>query len=70
MENLKDTVAGADDRSHVALKVAQNLFRFMESFSQTRVEGEVLVVPTTVLDRWMKRFSEKYERDPSFLLHK
>lgn len=40
----------------------------MESFHQKSVAGDVLVVPVTALDTWMKRFQEKYERDPNFML--
>jgi hypothetical protein len=41
--------------------------RFLSSFAQTSPGGEVLVAPTSVLDQWMKRFEEKFMRDPTFL---
>lgn len=51
------------------MKVAQHLFRFMESFARpVPGSGEALVVPTDVLDRWMKLFEAKHSRDPLFVL--
>ena len=41
--------------------------RFLSSYAQTSPAGEVLVAPTSVLDHWMKRFEEKFSRDPTFL---
>lgn len=43
-------------------------YRFMESFSQVSDTGEVLVVPTDVLDKWFSRFNEKFQRDPNFMM--
>lgn len=59
-----------DDRQRAfAVKVAENLYRFMESFARpVPGMGEAMVVPTDVLDQWMKRFESKYRRDPSFVL--
>jgi hypothetical protein len=30
--------------------------------------GERLVLPPDAVDRWMRRFEEKYRHDPNFLL--
>ena len=30
--------------------------------------GDALVVPTSVLDKWMERFEAKFRRDPNFML--
>ena len=32
------------------------------------VDGEYLVIPSDFLDRWLKKFEEKYARDPNFIL--
>ncbi|KAK9115890.1 hypothetical protein Sjap_014837 [Stephania japonica] len=50
---------------HLALKVGENLFNFMQSFCG--VDGSRLVVPMDILDRWFKKFQEKAKRDPEYL---
>ncbi|KAI3880852.1 hypothetical protein MKW98_002739 [Papaver atlanticum] len=50
---------------HLALKVGENLFNFMQSFCG--VDGSKLVVPMDILDRWFKKFQERAKRDPSYL---
>lgn len=43
--------------------------RFITSFSQGTSGGpEMMVVPTNIVDRWMVRFEEKFQKDPSFML--
>mmetsp|Transcript_19488 Transcript_19488/g.77562 ORF Transcript_19488/g.77562 Transcript_19488/m.77562 type:complete len:112 (+) Transcript_19488:460-795(+) len=76
--NLELERSGVDDRRAFARKIAQDLFDFLGSFSRNLADlqhlqasaNEVLVVPTTVIDRWITRFDEKYKRDPNFYLHK
>ncbi|XP_042502907.1 protein OPI10 homolog [Macadamia integrifolia] len=50
---------------HLALKVGENLFNFMQSFCS--VDGSRLVVPMDILDRWFKKFQEKATKDPEYL---
>ncbi|XP_010242568.1 PREDICTED: protein OPI10 homolog [Nelumbo nucifera] len=50
---------------HLALKVGENLFNFMQSFCG--VDGSRLVVPMDILDRWFKKFQERAKRDPDYL---
>lgn len=59
-----------DFRRDFARKIALNLFRFIESFSQggPSRDGNFLRCPQDVLDRWLVRFDEKYARDPNFIL--
>eukprot|EP01138_Halocafeteria_seosinensis_P015259 gb/GECG01015574.1/.p1 GENE.gb/GECG01015574.1/~~gb/GECG01015574.1/.p1 ORF type:complete len:140 (+),score=15.42 gb/GECG01015574.1/:1-420(+) len=56
-----------ENRLEFARLVAKNLFRYLESFSQTTPEGERLVLPMSALERWLQRFEEKYRADPNFL---
>ncbi|ERN11037.1 uncharacterized protein LOC18439221 [Amborella trichopoda] len=49
----------------LAMKVGENLFNFMQSFCS--VDGNRLVVPMDILDRWFKKFQEKAKRDPEYL---
>ncbi|GJP47129.1 hypothetical protein CLOM_g6358 [Closterium sp. NIES-68] len=49
----------------MALKVGQNLFNYMQSFST--VQGSMLLVPSDILDRWFKKFQDKAKVDPDFL---
>lgn len=39
---------------HLAMKVGESLFNFMQSFCG--VDGSKLVVPIDILDRWFKKF--------------
>ncbi|OUZ99527.1 Protein of unknown function DUF775 [Macleaya cordata] len=50
---------------HLAHKVGENHFNFMQSFCG--VDGSRLVVPMNILDRWFKKFQEKAKKDPSYL---
>jgi hypothetical protein len=49
----------------LAMKVGENLFNYMQSFCT--VEGEKLVVPMDILNRWFKKFQEKAKLDPDYL---
>lgn len=40
----------------------------MESFNEGTL-GDRLLLPSNVLERWFKRFDEKFRRDPDFLMH-
>ncbi len=64
-----ETVESIDFRREFARKIALNLFRFIESFSQGGGrDGAFLRCPQDVLDKWLVRFDEKYKRDPNFIL--
>ena len=65
-----DVLSVHDFRRDFARKIALNLFRFIESFSQGAPgrDGSFLRCPQDVLDRWLVRFDEKYARDPNFIL--
>jgi hypothetical protein len=64
-----ETVSSFDFRRDFARKIALNLFRFIESFSQgAGRDGNFIRCPQDVLDRWLVRFDEKYMRDPNFIL--
>lgn len=58
-------VAAEKRIEHLALKVGENLFNFMQSFCG--VDGSKLVVPMDILDRWFKKFQERAKRDPDYL---
>mmetsp|Transcript_31521 Transcript_31521/g.101215 ORF Transcript_31521/g.101215 Transcript_31521/m.101215 type:complete len:189 (+) Transcript_31521:552-1118(+) len=76
--NLNLSRSGVDDRRAFGQKIAQDLFNFLASFAHPTNDaramlaganlGEVLVVPANVIDRWITRFHEKYQRDPNFYL--
>jgi hypothetical protein len=64
-----ETVEILDFRRDFARKIALNLFRFIESFSQgSSRDVNFLRCPQDVLDKWLIRFDEKYKRDPNFIL--
>jgi hypothetical protein len=66
--NLGISKSGVDERK-IAMKVAQDLQSYMSSFAQqVQNMGEMLVLPANVVDRWIERFEQKFNRDPSFLM--
>ena len=53
----------------VAQKIASDLFKFMQSFDTgTSGDSNLMVVPKNIFDRWFKRFSNRFQRDPNFFL--
>jgi hypothetical protein len=68
LDNLELFGSGVDDRRAFAHKIALDLYQFMASFSQGTQMGEVMTIPTNVLDRWMQRFEDRYRRDPNFMM--
>jgi hypothetical protein len=51
--------------------IADDLFRFMESFNkQTDTRNELLLIPTKVLDMWYEKFNTKFKHDPFFWTRK
>mmetsp|Transcript_31425 Transcript_31425/g.48216 ORF Transcript_31425/g.48216 Transcript_31425/m.48216 type:complete len:255 (+) Transcript_31425:443-1207(+) len=57
-----------EDRLFVAQKIATDLFRFMQSFDTPSGTSGMMTVPTNIFDRWMKRFENRFRRDPTFFL--
>jgi hypothetical protein len=58
-----------ENQTKYAMAIAQNLYNYMGSYNQV-IPGynqEMLVTPTNVLDKWLKRFQEKYQVDPNFI---
>jgi hypothetical protein len=57
------------DKLGFAHYVARDIFTYLQSFSRVEAGGERIVLPSDALDRWLKRFEERYRRDPNFMLH-
>lgn len=57
-----------EDRKAFASAIARDLWTFLTSFADIQSNGSMMLVPTTVLDRWMERFNSKFARDPNFML--
>lgn len=53
-------------REDFAKRVGLDLYRYLESFQSQR-SGDALIIPGDALDRWFKKFSDKFRRDPDFL---
>lgn len=69
VQNLSMQTMGSDDRLFVAEKIATDLFHFMQSFDTgTSGSSSLMTVPTNIFDRWMKRFENRFRRDPNFFL--
>jgi hypothetical protein len=79
---LGATGEAVEDRKTFAAAIARDLWAFLTSFAQSapggapgvgggggvQSNGEMMLVPTSVLDRWLVRFNEKFTRDPNFML--
>lgn len=55
-----DNVANHKATADVALNIGRNLSTFVSSFGTN--------IPPDVVDRWLKKFQNKYSRDPTFFL--
>ena len=56
------------DKFGFAQLVARDLFQFVLSFSQATPTGDRLQLPPDAVERWARRFEDKFKRDPNFLL--
>lgn len=68
ISNIQNVGAIKDDTTHVAKKIALNLFNFMSSFDDGSGGGGNIVVPKNVFDRWLSRFEAKARVDPNFFM--
>lgn len=66
---------GVEERRNFARAIARDLWNFLTSFSQrapgaggVQSNGEMMLIPTNILDHWMTRFDSKYKRDPNFMM--
>ena len=55
-----------DRTTHVAMKIAMDLFNYMQSFNTG--SGGDMIVPNNIFDRWMTRFESKARVDPNFFM--
>lgn len=58
------------DRLGFAQLLARDLTEYLTSFCALRAEGERLVLPPDAVERWYRKFSEKFRHDPTFLYRK
>mmetsp|Transcript_5808 Transcript_5808/g.12328 ORF Transcript_5808/g.12328 Transcript_5808/m.12328 type:complete len:217 (+) Transcript_5808:77-727(+) len=68
ISSIKNIGAIKDNTTHVAKKIAVNLFNFMSSFDDGSGGGGNIVVPKNVFDRWLSRFEAKARVDPNFFM--
>ena len=62
-----DNMGMMNDRTtHVAMKIAMDLFNYMQSFNTG--SGGNMIVPNNIFDRWMSRFESKTRLDPNFFM--
>jgi hypothetical protein len=64
--NLGVSIEPISKTTHVAMKIAMDLFNYMQSFNMG--SGGNMIVPNNVFDRWMKRFESKTRVDPNFFM--
>lgn len=69
-----------EERRAFAAAIARDLWSFLGSFSQpnpqaqqqhgpvVQTNGEWMLLPTNIVDRWLERFNAKFSRDPNFML--
>ena len=67
--NVAGALSRSDgDRLAFAQLVAMDLFVFLSSFAQPTPVGDRLLLPPDAVDRWMRKFTERFRHDPNFLL--
>lgn len=71
---MANLVRCEDGQKEYSKLVAHNLYNFMMSYNTENMlvnnynGREYLVVPTDTFTRWLKKFDEKYAKDPNFIL--
>jgi protein Hikeshi len=72
-EEIANLVPCSDGQKEYSKLVAHNLYNFMMSYHNSEMlvnnnnGREYLVLPSDVFTRWMKKFDEKYAKDPNFI---
>ena len=73
-EEIIGLVRSSDGQKEYAKLVAHNLYNFMMSYNTETIVAsnfngrEYFAVPSDAFTRWMKKFDEKYAKDPNFIL--
>lgn len=57
-----------DQTTHVAKKIATDLFNFMQSFDTGSAGAGNMIVPKNIFERWLARFEAKAKVDPNFFM--
>ena len=67
--NVATAVRAENDRKNYPLKIAENIFFFLSSFSRKDPSSgvEFFSVPVSALRSWLEKFKAKIHRDPAFL---
>lgn len=68
MASVKNMGLIEDTTTHVAKKIALDLFNYMSSFDTGSGGGNMMIVPKNVFDRWLSRFEAKAKIDPNFFM--
>ena len=72
-EEIKELVLASDGKKEYTKMVAHNLYNYMMSYNKSGllvngVEGEYIVIPSNLLDKWLLKFDSKYAKDPNFIM--
>lgn len=54
-------------KNEFAIKVANNLYEWMTSYTKSTENGEYIIAPANCLNQWQERFHRKYILDPEFM---
>ena len=72
LEDIKSLVE-LKESNHItqqfAIKVAKNLFNFLESFNTNPSSNNVLQVPADIFNKWYDKFTTKFKYDPNFVFN-
>ena len=72
LENIKSLVE-LKESNHItqtfAMKVAKNLFNFLESFNNNPNNDGILHVPGNIFNKWYEKFKTKFKYDPNFVFN-
>eukprot|EP01100_Stratorugosa_tubuloviscum_P004049 TRINITY_DN1998_c0_g1_i1.p1 TRINITY_DN1998_c0_g1~~TRINITY_DN1998_c0_g1_i1.p1 ORF type:complete len:192 (+),score=94.89 TRINITY_DN1998_c0_g1_i1:76-651(+) len=55
-----------DETPLFAKGIAFELFNYLQSFAKQTPQGELVILEAGVVDRWFKRFEQKWQFDPNF----
>ncbi|KAK8809838.1 hypothetical protein WA158_000781 [Blastocystis sp. Blastoise] len=65
-DNLKEAVPSTIESELPVMKIAQDCYNYVSSFGTSN--GNTLILPSNIFDRWIERLKEKLNRDPTYYL--
>eukprot|EP01101_Sappina_pedata_P013416 TRINITY_DN9681_c0_g1_i1.p1 TRINITY_DN9681_c0_g1~~TRINITY_DN9681_c0_g1_i1.p1 ORF type:complete len:192 (+),score=39.15 TRINITY_DN9681_c0_g1_i1:22-597(+) len=67
-EKLGQRFIMGDHLQLFARGIAVEIFNYLGSFAKMTPQGDLVILESSALDKWFKRFQEKYKHDPNYIM--